>query len=321
MTQLKEARYENVEIPEPMGPVSVVVDRRYVLDYAFARGDYGDWYFRDSPFGGAVGHPLVLANELLFLFYANYDGNTAQGLHTHERLRFRSPVRVGERVTVSGGYVEKYERRGQGYVTLDATARGEDGRVLVEHLGKEIMRTVAGEVAGRGRAAGDERPRTVLGTTDPSHPTVERAAHGLPERAPVAGRTGAFSQDQMYVFSWGGRGYSNVHTSTEKAAASGVDRTIVQAQQQTGLIVSSMVDLFGATWFTTGELDLRFISPVFVGDTLTVSGAVVGEQEGRLEVEVWITKADGTRTAVGWASAEIGDDDARPVPLLGETAV
>src|SRR5690606_22737729 len=117
LTQKKEARYELVEIPERFGPVEVVVDEAKVRAYAFSQGDYGSWYFGESPFGGPVGHPLVLANDLLFLFYEEYDGNTAQGLHTHEDLTFVNPVHVGERVTVSGGYVEKYERRGQGYVT------------------------------------------------------------------------------------------------------------------------------------------------------------------------------------------------------------
>ncbi|MFJ6651740.1 MaoC/PaaZ C-terminal domain-containing protein [Microbacterium sp. NPDC091313] len=316
MTPLKEARYELVEVPEPLGPVRRLVDRRFVRDYAYAQDDFQDWYFVDSPFGGPVGHPLVLANELLFLFYDKYDGNTAQGLHTHETLRFRSPVRVGETVTVEGAYTDKYERRGQGYVTLTAGARGEDGRLLVEHVGREIMRTVAGDVVGRGRSDGGERPRTVGGTVDTDAAPARRAMHGLPARAALPSRTTSYSQDQMSVFSWAGRGYANVHTSQNKAEASGLTRTIVQAQQQTGLIVANLVDVFGAAWFTSGELDLRFVSPAYMGDVLTTSGAVVGEDGDRLEVEVWIDKADGTRTALGWASAQITDDAARPTRLL-----
>ncbi|QCR20571.1 hypothetical protein C1N71_00695 [Agrococcus sp. SGAir0287] len=316
MASLKEARYELVEVPERFGPVEVRVDRRFVLDYAFAQDDFGDWYFEESPFGGPIAHPLALANELLFLFYQGYDGNTAQGLHTHETLRFRSPVRRGETVTITGGYTEKYERRGQGYVTLEATATGEDGRILVEHVGREIMRTVAGDVVGGRRSEGEQRPRTVQGTVDADVPPIEVAAYGLPERAALPSRTTTFSQDQMSVFSWAGRGFANVHTSVEKAAASGLDRTIVQAQQQTGHVIANLVDVFGASWFTTGDLDLRFVSPAFVDETLTTSGAVLGEIGGRLEVEVWVEKADGTRTAVGWASAAIDDDPRRPASLL-----
>lgn len=316
MTSLKEARFELVEVPEAFGPVEVLVDRRTVLDYAFAQDELRDWYFVDSPFGGPVAHPLVLANELLFLFYQRYDGNTAQGLHTHEHLRFHSPILHGETVTITGGYTEKYERRGQGYVTLEATATGDDGRVLVEHVGREIMRTVAGDVVGGHRSEGEQRSRTVVGTVDPALPLAMRAAHGLPERAALPTRTTAFTQDQMSVFSWAGRGFANVHTSVEKAAASGLDRTIVQAQQQTGHVLANLVDVFGASWFTSGDLDLRFIAPAFVDERLTTSGAVLGEADGRLEVEVWVEKDDGTRTAVGWASAAIDDDDRRPTTLL-----
>lgn len=316
MTSLKEALFELVKVPEPMGPVTQVVDRRFMLDYAYAQDDFRDWYFVDSPFGGPVGHPLVLANELLFLFYDKYDGNTAQGLHTHERLRFHSPVRVGETVTVDGGYTDKYRRRGQGYVTLEATARGEDGRILVEHVGKEIMRTVAGEVVGQGRTKNEKRERTVLATVDPEAETVTVARRGLRKRAPLATRSIQFTQDQMSAFSWAGRGYENVHTSKEKAAAAGLNRTIIQAQQQTGFIVANLVDLFGVTWFTSGDLDLCFVSPAFVGDTLTTSGAIIEDTGDRLQVEVWIENQDGKKTAVGWASAEISESPSRPRTLL-----
>ncbi|MFJ9623267.1 hypothetical protein [Streptomyces sp. NPDC101181] len=313
---LKEARFELVEVPEPMGPVEIVVDRRKVLDYAFSEDDYGSWYFGASPFGGPVGHPLVLANDLLFLFYENYDGNTAQGLHTHEHLTFHSPVSVGETVTVEGGYTDKYERRGQGYVVLEAEARGADGRLLVRHVGKEIMRTVAGEIVGRSRSDAARRERTVLGTVDSTVPATEFARLDAVPRSAIRTRSTVFTQDQMSVFSWAGRGYANVHTHAEKAAASGLDRTIVQAQQQTGLIVANLVDVFGKSFFTSGELDLRFVSPAFVGERLTAGGAVRGTDGDRLELEVWMDKADGTRTALGWASATVDNDPSRPTPLV-----
>jgi acyl dehydratase len=316
MASLKEARYELVEIPEHFGPVTLAVDPRKVRDYAYAQGDFGDWYFRESPFGGPVGHPLVLANDLLFLFYQGYDGNTAQGLHTHETLRFRSPVAVGETVTVEGGYTEKYESRGQGYVTLEATARGADGRVLVEHVGKEIMRTVAGDIVGKGRSAGSSRKRSVRAVVDQSLPALTVAVHGAPAGSAIPARTVSFTQDQMSVFSWAGRGYANVHTAPEKAADSGLDRTIVQAQQQTGFIIANLVDVFGKAFFTSGELDLRFVSPAFVGDELTTSGAVAAVTGDRLDLEVWVDRADGTRTALGWASARVDTDPRRPARLV-----
>lgn len=307
----KEARFELIEIPEPFGPVHFVVDEQAVRSFAFAVDDYGPWYLgTQSPFGGPIGHPLILGNELLFLFYDKYDGNTAMGLHTHEQLTFLSPVRRGERVTVEGAYVDRYERRGQGFVVLEAVARGEDGRELVRHRGIEIMRTHAASIVGRGSAG--KAARRVTGEVAEGVAPVERARPEIPSRTPIAPLTKHVTQEQMYVFSWGGRGFRNQHTDLARAADSGMDRTVVQAQQQTSYIAESMTRFFGPAWFTSGELDLRFISPAYVDDDLTVEGAVLGEvgsgKAKRLELEVWVRRGDGTRTAVGWARADLQSD-------------
>lgn len=306
----KEALYELVEIPEHFGPVTLVVDEEKIKEYAFTVDDYGDWYLgSSSPFGGPIGHPLVLANDLLFLFYEGYDGNTARGLHTHEKLTFCSPVKRGERVTITGAYVDKYERRGQGYVVLEAVARGEDGRELVRHRGVEIMRTHAGSVAGR-RSAGTPTGRRVTCEVAEGVPIAERARSGLASRTPIPPLRKHVRQEQMYLFSWGAKGFSNVHTDLAGAAAAGLNRTLVQAQQQVSFVCQSMTDFFGPSWLTSGELDMRFISPAFAGDHFTVEGVVLGEIETRrgpgLELEVWVSRQDGTKTAIGWASAALG---------------
>ncbi len=310
----KDASYDAVVIPEPFPPVEVIVDEDRVKAHAFAQGDYGSWYFGDSPFGERIAQPLLLANDMLFLFYESYNGNTAEGLQTHERLRWHSPVRVGERVRVEGGYVDKYERRGHGYVVMDAEVRGEDGRTLLSHRGTEIMRTRAGEVSGRSR--GVPQGRRVAADPDRSLPMLTRAKRGAPIGSPVAGLSRHFTQDQMNTFSWLAHGYRNVHTDIRRARDSGVDRTIVQALQQTGLIAEAMVAYFGASWFTSGELDLRYTHPAYCAEELTVRAALVGEADGVQELEVWIDAADESRTALGWARARVDEDLRRPRSLL-----
>jgi acyl dehydratase len=308
-TQKKEALYELIEIPESFGPVELVVDEEKVKSFAYAVDDHGDWYLGDaSPFGGPIGHPLVLANDLLFLFYEKYDGNTARGLHTHEQLTFRSPVRRGERVTITGAYVDRFERRGQGYVVLEAVARGDDGRELVRHRGTEIMRAHAGSVVGR-RSAGRPAGRRVTLEVAAGVAPAAQARRGIAPRTPIAPLTKHVTQGQMYIFSWGARGYRNVHTDAESAARSGLDRPLVQAQQQTSFVTEAMTRFFGPRFLTTGSLDLRFVSPAFEDDRLTVEGAVLGEVDTPhgpgLELEVWLRRADGTPTGLGWATAAL----------------
>lgn len=310
----KDASFDAILIPEPFPAVEATLDADRVRAYAFAQGDYGSWYFDDSPFGGPIGHPLQLANDLLFLFYETYNGNTAEGLQTHERLRWRSPLHLGDTVRVEGGYVERYVNRGHGYVVMEADARTADGRMVLDHRGTEIMRTRAGEVSGRSRAT--PNGRRVSAQPDDTLPTLTRARPGAPAGSRVAGLERHFTQDQMNVFSWLARGYRNVHTDIGRARDSGVDRTIVQALQQTGLIAEAMVAYFGASWFTSGELDLRYTHPAFCGERLTVQAAVVGDSGSTQELEVWIDSEGGNRTALGWARAEVTDDERRPHSLI-----
>ena len=312
--QRKDASFDLVAIPEPFGPVTLTIDQDKLRTFAFAVDDYSSWYFGASPFGGPIGHPILLANDLLFLFYENYDGNTAEGLQSHERLTFHSPARVGETITVSGAYTEKYENRGHGYVVMDAEARGEDGRLIIHHHGTEIMRTRAGEVGGSSKPS--EVTRRVSARIDHTLPFAPVAKAGLPGGTGVPGVTRRFHQDQLNSFSWLARGYRNVHTDIDNARKSGVGRTFVQALQQTELIAQAMVQFFGAAWFTSGELDLRYTHPAFTGDELTVRAAVVSDDGETQELEVWIDTETGIRTALGWARAQIDSDPARPHQLL-----
>jgi len=148
---LKEPIFENLAIPETLGPVTVTIDDHKIKRYAFTQDDYDPWALSASPFDGRrIGHACLLGNDLLQLFTLVYAGSKTVGFHTEEQMWFDSPAYLGERVTLSGAYVEAYERRGQGYVVMEAQATGEDGRSIIRHRGVEILRTVPGAVAGRG---------------------------------------------------------------------------------------------------------------------------------------------------------------------------
>lgn len=307
-TGTKEARFENITVPERFGPFEVVVDQRFVTNYAFAQDDpaAGALPF-DTVHGSPAAHPVVLSNELLFLFYAAYDGNTAQGLHTREDISFHSPVRVGETVTVAGEYVETYTRRGHGYVVMEAHARGDDGRLLVRHRGTEIMHVRAADVVGR--ASADPPERLVTGEVRDGEPAPV-AGLDLPARTPVVPVTKHVTQEQMYVFSWGGRGFSNIHTDRAGAARSGMDRTVAQAMQQVGYLAQMLTAFHGPAFVHDGHLSVTFTAPFHVEETVTARGAVLGplehEGEPHLESEVWVENETGTKTAVGWAHAPVG---------------
>lgn len=306
-TKLKPARYELVEVGEEFGPIDEVVSDFTIKRFAFMMDDYHPWYFGESPFGKRIGHAGILGNELLQLFTTVYDPNTVVGLHTQEELWFANPVFCGERARLWGKYVEKYERRGKGYVVMEAEARGEDGRLLLRHRGIEILHIQPGSVVGRATATTVEK--RVTGGYRKDLAPVTQVRPGLAPGTPVAPLTKEIRQDQVAVFSRVGRHLKNIHTDLDVARQGGLRTTLAQGMMEFVYGTELLTRFFGASWFTSGRQKMKFLRPVFAGDIVTTRAMVTEEtrdsDETRLELEVWVEGAQGEMTAAGWASARL----------------
>ncbi|AOS63393.1 MaoC family dehydratase [Actinoalloteichus hymeniacidonis] len=309
---LKEPIFENLEIPEELGPVTLVVDDHKIKRYAFTQDDYHPWHLSASPLGERIAHAGLLTNDIVQLFTTRYAASRTVGLHTEEQLWYDDAVRLGEQVTLTGRYVEAYQRRGQGYVVMEAAATGEDGRSLLRARGVEILRTVPGEIAGRGSTQADSAaaPGRVTGEFDASLPFADRAGTGLRIGQPLTPLAKTITQEQASVFSRTGEYVRNVHADLDLARKAGLRIPIVQGQQQCGLVTELLTRFFGLRWFTSGWVRTKFVNPVEVFEPLEVGGVVTDltEQDGRIvaaELHVWVRRADGRLSTVGWASCEV----------------
>jgi acyl dehydratase len=301
------ARYENIELHEDFGPITELVDDYAVKRFAFAMDDYNPWYFGPSPFGQRIAHAGILANDILQLFTQVYDPNTVVGLHTHEELWFVNPILVPARVLLHGKYVEKYERRGKGYVVMEADARGEDGRVLVRHRGVEILHIEPSSVVGKGTA--DSPERRVTGEYRRDVAPAPHAQRGLRPGTPLVPLSKQPFQDQIAVFSMARKHFRNIHTDIEVARRAGLRDTLAQGQMEAVYLTELLTSFFGAAWFTTGWQKVKFIRPVYCGDKLTARGVVCQERQHGvdtvLDLEVWVENEQGEMTAAGWASGRV----------------
>lgn len=299
--------YENIVTPEDFGPVDVVVDDLKIKRFAFTQDDFGDWYLRSGPEGVRIGHAALLANDLLQLFTLRYAPSQVVGLHTQEELWFDRPVPIDTVVTLRATYTETFELRGQGYVAMTAEARDSEGRTVLRHRGEEIMRTAPAEVGGRG-SSGDSGQR-VSAEYDETIPLVVTAADGLTAGAglvPIAKET---TLEQVAVFSRYGEGVVNIHNNVAAAKTSGLVVPIVQGQQLVCYLVELLTRVFGYYWFSGGWIKVKFLKPVDVFDRVSVGGAIRSVDETsdgrRIELEVWVTRSDGSLAAVGWARCEL----------------
>lgn len=300
----KPQTFAGVETPEELGPIKVEVTEELVKRYAFCMDDYRSWHFDSSPFGGPVAHASLLANDLLTIYCTVYE-RVGSALHTEEELTFHAPVPVGETVTITGRYVDKYIRRGGGVIVMEAEARDSSGKLLISHRGAEVMEVRPGDVVGRASA---EPPVDRIVPEALDAPAVSTPAPGLAVGTPLIAKSKKLSQDQISVYSFVGEHEHNFHNDLELAKSHGLDSTIAQGLQTAGYFSDLCTDFFGADWFTSGYFKAKFLAPVYPDSVITVTGKIAGQEpaeEGRTKTrtELWAKDQDDRLVAVAWAEA------------------
>lgn len=98
----------------------------------------------------------------------------------------------------------------------------------------------------------------------------------------------------------------SIHTDPDWARAKGFRAPLAQGMMSTAYVSQMMVALLGEGFVRGGRMAVKFVKPVYAGDTLIVRGRVRAKrpEEGRtrVEVEVWAENQDGVTTMVGEAS-------------------
>ena len=129
MVEFKTVSYNTVRVGEEFISDDLLIKPEDVETFAFAVDDHNPWFFEDSPLGGAIAHPVLLANQALLMRHSRYI--VPAGLHAKMQFEFVEPVRVGMRVRSYGKVIDKYEKRGRHYmVTEFRTKNEESGAVL-----------------------------------------------------------------------------------------------------------------------------------------------------------------------------------------------
>ena len=133
------------------------------------------------------------------------------------------------------------------------------------------------------------------------------------------GRALTLSLARVLAFSGGpldepGWPQRNLHTDVDHARAAGLDGLIASGTQSEGLLIGFLIDTFGsAHWYGGGQLDVRFVKPVNVGDTVrpALRWTSRSERAGALHVtaECWCELPDGERVIDGTAACSV-----RPAP-------
>jgi hypothetical protein len=109
--------WESIPVGDDLGTLDYVLTEQMVSDYRRVV---------DNPHAA---YPTVAARHPANLFYRKYAAVMRVPNMGHDSEYFNPPL-AGKRITIEGRIADKYIRRGNAYIIVEATATDEDGRLI-----------------------------------------------------------------------------------------------------------------------------------------------------------------------------------------------
>lgn len=235
--------------------------------------------------------PPLLYHSEVYRWFEWYLPNIIGNLHARQEWELFGPMRVGDAIRSHSTVVERYRKRDRVYVVNEVLLTDAEGRWLQRSRTHQsfLADDPAGEVV-----VGRERERR----------TDRRFVVGEGEGDEISPLERTITQTMCEAFSGPAKTY---HTDREQAQALGFPDIVVQGMMSICFLSDMLTSHFGLGWQVAGKLDVRLVNVVWVNDALTMHGKVRERlREGthqRVCLDIWCTKADGTVTTVGTASA------------------
>jgi len=262
---------------------------------ADAAAFYADALYDPTGIGSEFAPPLLYHSECYQFLGQWYLQNLFGNLHAQQDWALFSPIRIGSTVRTVSTIVERFDKRGRHYVVneTDLFDAG-DARLLVRGRTYQSFLPPREEGPGSGYVV-DER-------------TAKRKAPRPPFPTATGAELGAVVKTvdprRCWMFSGPARNYHNDRAEAEKL---GFPNIVVQGMMSTCFASQVMQQAFGMGWLVGGKMALKLTNVLWVDEKVTARGRICEEvAEGkrtRVHCELWIDKDDGTRIALGTASA------------------
>jgi 3-hydroxybutyryl-CoA dehydratase len=104
-------------------------------------------------------------------------------------------------------------------------------------------------------------------------------------------------------------GNNPLHYDREFARNAGLPAPIATGVMSSALLSAMLTEAFGVEWIRGGSIDVKFIRPIYAGDTVTARGRVAGKTETstgvRIALDIWCETQRGDLVTVGTASVVV----------------
>jgi acyl dehydratase len=104
-------------------------------------------------------------------------------------------------------------------------------------------------------------------------------------------------------------GGNPLHHDPAFAKNAGLPAPIATGVMSSAFLSEMLTKAFGVEWIRSGSLDVKFIRPIYAGDTVTARGRITGKSEtgtgARIALEIWCETQRGESVTVGTASVVV----------------
>lgn len=104
-------------------------------------------------------------------------------------------------------------------------------------------------------------------------------------------------------------GNNPIHFDPEFAREAGLPAPIATGVMSSAFLSEMLTKAFGIEWIRSGSMDVKFIRPIYAGDTVTARGRITGKTETstgvRVSLDIWCETQRGEAVSVGTASVVV----------------
>jgi hypothetical protein len=293
------ARTFDPVVGEELGPTQLVASPDLIQAYVNSTLDEG--FARHAAAirlatGKSIAPPTLFDRDLgTRLFSSKY--TSGYSLHAKQVFEFRRPLEEGVAYTISGKLAKIYRRNDIDYATVEAACVAPGGETAVVSEYTRAFRFP--EDRYKHKPADRIRPTVASfleqhgGTRAAPFPAIGSVLEGIPRR---------MTQALMNLYSGPG---SNIHTDVRVARRRGHPDALVQGLMTTALECELYREVFGAAWYTTGLISVKYIDSIIANACLTPLGIVVANSGGHIELRTTVCNEKQELLTVGSTSVTI----------------
>src|SRR5262245_42572770 len=104
-------------------------------------------------------------------------------------------------------------------------------------------------------------------------------------------------------------GNNPLHYDPAFATKAGLAAPIATGVMSSAFLSEMLTKAFGVEWIRGGSMDVKFIRPIYAGDTVTARGRITGKSETstgtRITLDIWCETERVTQVTVGTSSVVV----------------